>query len=261
MRALEENLWSMWAQFGRAAGCTLHEDNAALWFETPIPVPPYNMVVRFQGGPDCEIALDRIFGQFRARSVPFLWLMHPSAGPADLGARLRARGFEEIEPLTGMVADLAQLPAMPSFPAGVEVHEVTPGHDLAAFTEFVAARWHVPETARAHLMSIVEIARIGVRGSPNRAWVVVKDGAALAKAFTHEAVGAVGLYGMATKPEARGMGLARLVCLKALHEARERGHDLAILHSTPMAVSLYQGVGFRPLAPFAIWAAPHSFYA
>jgi ribosomal protein S18 acetylase RimI-like enzyme len=260
-RAVEENLWRMWAQFGRGAGCTLHETQAALWFETPIPVPPYNMVVRFQGGADCDGEVDAIFAQFRKRGVPFLWFVHPSASPGDLAERLKRRGFDEVEAITGMAANMHALPPLPPAPAGVEVHEVTPAHDLTAFVEFVAARWQVPASARAHLQSIVDIVRIGAEGSPNRAWIAVKDGVAIAKAFTHDGAGEVGLYGMATKPEARGLGLGRLLCLTALHSARERGHDLAVLQSSPMAVSLYRGVGFRELAPFRLFAVPNSFYA
>jgi ribosomal protein S18 acetylase RimI-like enzyme len=260
--ALEENLWSMWSQFGRARGCALHDSAQALWFETPIPVPPYNMVVRFQADPsEADGFIDRIFARFRERGAPFLWLVHPSARPGDLTQRLQRRGFEEAEPITGMVADLAHLPQMLTVPSGVEIHDVTPEHDLSPFADFVAARWQVPETSQADLQAIIDVARIGAAGSPNRAWVAVKDGVALAKAFTHDAAGVVGLYGMATKPEARGLGLARTMCIKALSDARARGHEVAVLHSTPMAVSLYEGVGFRKAAGFSIYAAPHSFYA
>jgi GNAT superfamily N-acetyltransferase len=259
--AMEENLWSMWSQFGLAKDGALHDEGGALWFETPIPVPPYNMVVKFQGDAQADTVIDRIFAHFRSRGVPFVWLVHPSAQPADLRSRLQSRGFEEAEPITGMAMDLAGLPPLPDTPRGVEILPVTVEHAKSAFAELVVWRWHVPEAARPHLQSIMDVVRIGAAGSPNRAWVVVKDGVALAKAFTHDAAGAVGLYGMATKPEARGMGLARLVCLNALHDARTRGQTLAILHSTPMAVSLYKGIGFAEIAPFDLYAAPQSFYA
>jgi len=259
--ALEENLWRMWSQFARGAGCTLHEGEDVLWFETPIPVPPYNMVVRFQRTSDVDAEVDAIFAHFHRRNVPFLWLVHPSALPANLSDFLRRRGFDEVEAITGMAADLTRLPDAATLPDGVEIHDVTPDHDLAPFAEFVASRWHVPESARMHLQSIVDMARIGMPGSPNRAWLAIKDGAALAKVFIHDGAGEVGVYGMATKPEARGLGLARTLCLHTLHDARGRGHALAVLHSTPMAVSLYRSLGFEDIAPFRLYAAPNSFYA
>jgi len=171
----------MWSQFGRAAGGTLHDEPETLWFETPIAVPPYNMVVRFQGSQDSDPVIDGIFARFRERGVPFLWLVHPTTRPADLRQRLETRGFEEVEPITGMAMELAALPPLPAVPSGIEIHAVTPDHEMGAFEAFVAARWHVPAAARMHLQSIVDVARIGLPGSPNRSWLVVKDGVALAK--------------------------------------------------------------------------------
>jgi hypothetical protein len=41
---VELNLWETWSNFGRGPGCTLHEEGDVLWFETPIPIIPYNTV-------------------------------------------------------------------------------------------------------------------------------------------------------------------------------------------------------------------------
>jgi GNAT superfamily N-acetyltransferase len=154
------------------------------------------------------------------------------------------------------------LPPVPAPPPGIEVHSVTPEHDLALYMmEFVAARWRVPAVARPYLRSIADTFGIGAAGSPNRAWIAVEDGVALAKVFTHGFAGVVGLYGMATRPASRGLGLGRLLCITALADARRRGHTLAVLHSTPMAVALYKSVGFREIAPLSIYAEPQSFYA
>lgn len=257
---IEENLWSLWAQFGRGPGGCVHESATSLWFESAIPVPPYNMVVRFRGDHTADAEIDNIFARFRERGVRFIWMIHPTAQPTDLRDRLRARGFDEVEELTGMVADLSSLPDA-ELPAGIDIHEVTPGHELAMYSEFVAGRWNVPADAIEHLQMIFQIVQLGVPGSPNRAWMAFKDGVALSKVVLHETPGVIGVYGAATKPEARGLGLARAVCLRALSEARARGHDRAVLHSTPMALGLYRALGFRPVAPFGVFTTPNSFYA
>lgn len=258
LRDLESNFWSVWTQFGHGPGCSLHERDGVAWFETPLTVPPYNMVFRFSGGSDTEI--DAIFERFRARKVPLLWVVHPSA-PSDLPQRLAARGLAEVEEVTGMVANLADLPAPAPALAGIEVHAVTPNQDFEPFLEYVATRWEVPQAERANLAAIVRSFRVGDERSPTRAWLIVRDGLALAKAGTHDTGDVVGLYGVATKPEARGLGLARLVCLNALAAAHARGQRTAVLHATPMAVSLYRTMGFREVAPFRLYAAPNSFHA
>jgi GNAT superfamily N-acetyltransferase len=56
----------------------------------------------------------------------------------------------------------------------------------------------------------------------------------------------------------RGLGLARILTLQALHAARNAGYKLSVLHSTPMAVGLYEKVGFRAIAPFRVFAPPQA---
>jgi GNAT superfamily N-acetyltransferase len=261
LASVEANLWSMWSQFGRGPGCALHDAGGLTWFETPIPVPPYNMVVRCHADGHAHEAIARVFARFRRRAVPFVWFVHPSARPVNLGMLLEQQGFEKIEEIIGMTMDLSDVQAPPRLPPGVEIHRVTPPNDLALFMEFVAARWHVPAAARPHLALIAGTFRIGAADSPNRAWVAIKDGMAIAKVFTHDAADVVGIYGMATRSASRGLGLGRALCLTALADARSRGHRRAVLHSSPMAVSLYTSVGFREVAPFSLFAAPNSFYA
>ena len=72
--------------------------------------------------------------------------------------------------------------------------------------------------------------------------------------------GAAGIYGVATRPEARGSGLARMLTLHALHAARDAGHTLGVLHSSPKAVGLYEKIGFRAVAPFSVFAPPSTLH-
>ncbi len=259
--ALEANLCSMWSQLGQAKGCVLHERDGALWVQTPMPVLPYNMVLRYQGAQDDEQTINSIFAEYEARGVPFLWFVHPTARPADLPERLLSRDFGEDEPLSGMVMDLGDLPPLAEPPPDIELVEVTLESSFSSFIEFVSNRWQIPATARSNLESIAETLRFGAPGSPNRAWLIIRDGKPVAKAVTHESQESVGLYGMVTRYEARGLGLGRIICVKVLNEARDRGHRLAVLHSSPMAVSLYKAVGFRSAAPFRVFAKPGSFHA
>jgi GNAT superfamily N-acetyltransferase len=251
--ALEDNLWSMCAQFGRGPGCTLHDENGVLWLNTPIPVPLWNIVLRCCADTDADRAIDRVFAHFRARATPFVWLVHPSARPADLKARLERRGFAEVEPVVGMVMELKAPLLVPKPPPGVEVHSVTPASDLPSYVEFVTAGWPVPAAARAHLRLIAETFRIGAAGSPNRAWIATAGGVAVAKVFAHDSAGVVGLYGVTTRPASQGLGLGRLLCTTALADAQRRGHTLAVSHSTPTAAPLYRNIGFREVAAFSIF--------
>jgi GNAT superfamily N-acetyltransferase len=260
VRALEENLWALWSRFGRGDGCTLHEDRDALWYDTPISTLPYNGVLRFTVDEDPDRRIDELFEHYRRRGVPSLWIVHPTARPADLAGRLRRRGLEQIEECAGMSADLAALPPPPSAPTGTRIAEVTGADAICDFLELVAWRWNIPAGAAAALPAVMRAFELGVAGSVVRVWLAWRSGVAVAKVGLHLAAGAAGLYGVATRPEARGQGLARTLTLHAFASARAAGYRLGVLHATPMARSLYEKLGFRSQACFGIFAPPHSLH-
>ena len=68
LHELEANLWEAWSMFGRSPGCSLHEKDDQLWFETPIPIIPYNGVLRFQAKSNVDQKIDIIVEHF-ARKV------------------------------------------------------------------------------------------------------------------------------------------------------------------------------------------------
>ncbi|MBK8229521.1 MAG: GNAT family N-acetyltransferase [Candidatus Eisenbacteria bacterium] len=259
-RALEQNLWALWMRFGRGAGCVLHNEPDALWFETPIPTLPYNAVLRHTSEYGVDRSIDRIFETYRVRGVPFVWLIHPSAAPADLAAKLRARGLVEVETVEGMWLDLSLLSPVPPPPAGIQIREVETDADREAFIDLVAWRWEVPGEFVPTLREISGSFGIGAPGSSIRGWIAWKDGLPVSKVLLNQAAGAAGIYAVATRPEARGQGLARRLTLAALDAARENGHQLAVLHATPMSVDLYAKLGFRSFAPFHVYAQPGNFH-
>jgi len=259
-QALEENLWRLWARFGRGAGCTLYERDDAMWFDTPIPTLPYNGVMRFAVTADVDRRIAEVFEHFAGRDVPFMWVVHPSAQPTDLDARLRTHGMDEVEVATGMWAPLESLPEPAPPPAGIEVREAITPDDVSAALELVAWRWEVAPGMASRLEGFRRSFRVGEPGSAVRCWIAWKEGRPVSKVILNLDAGAAGLYGVATRPEARGQGLARTLTLSAFGAARAAGFRVGVLHSSPMAYSLYERLGFRPAAPFRIFAPPVGFH-
>lgn len=64
---LEANQWEMWPTFGRGPGCALHDEGDALWFENPIPIIPYNGILKFQVEEDVNQRIDNVVVRFRER--------------------------------------------------------------------------------------------------------------------------------------------------------------------------------------------------
>lgn len=257
--ALEANLWSLWRNFGRGPGCSLVDEPGLLRFETPIAQAPYNAVMRF--APDEDLAADgrieAILAHYDERGVPLLWVVHPTARPHDLEDRLSDRGLSLDASVLGMVGELAALPEPGPPPPEVEIVEARASEDDDV-VELIAWRYQLPPEAAAILRETYRVLGVGAPGASTRIWVAMMDGRPVSKAVLHVGGGVAGLHGVATRPEARGLGLARWLTLKAFDAARRSGIAWGVLHSTPMAESLYERLGFRGVAPFRLYATPGS---
>lgn len=252
---IELNLWETWSNFGRGPGCTLHDEEDALWFETPIPILPYNTVLRFQVKNNVDERIDSLVHCYASRNVGQLWIVHPSSLPGDLPERLAMRGLQEIELVPGMARGLETLPDPPTIPPGVEIREAIEEQDLIELYGLAAWRWGVPEEFRPQLRGMIEKFKIGERGSNTRFWLAWRDGLPISKIGLYNGSGSAGIYAVATKPEARGLGIASLLMNVAMQAAKNMGHTLCVLDSSPLAEKLYQRLGFVTVAHFSLYSS------
>lgn len=252
---IELNLWETWSNFGRGPGCTLHDEGDALWFETPIPTIPYNTVLKFHVEHDADRRIETLIQGYAKRNVTPLWIVHPSSFPTDLPERLVRFGYQEIEIAPCMARGLDDLPEAPPLPAGVEIREAIEEHDLIELYGLAAWRWGVPDEFRPQLRQMIEKFKIGERTSKTRFWLAWKDGVPISKIGLYNGSGSAGIYGVATKPEARGLGIASILMHVAMCAARDMGHRLCVLDSSPLAEKLYQRLGFINFAPLRLYSS------
>jgi ribosomal protein S18 acetylase RimI-like enzyme len=256
VRALEENAWSMWTMFGRGPGCRLIDTDEIMAYETPIARFPYNMVFRFRVGADAaDRRLDEVLAPYRQRGVPLAWLLHPTSRPDDLRDRLRARGLALGEIVKGMALDLDALPPVPPAPSGVDVFEGATG-EIDDWMRLVSWRYDLSADTAATLEGLYRLAIDDDPGRRTRWWGARRGNVPLSKAVLHTHDDVAGIYGVATVEDGRGLGLASLLTLEALNVAKARGCTLAVLHATPMAVALYERLGFESVCDFEVWADP-----
>lgn len=95
-----------------------------------------------------------------------------------------------------------------------------------------------------------------------QAFVVVHDGGqAFAVGRGVVADGRMGIYQIATLPEARRRGLAKAVVIALLDWGKSLAADTAYLQVVTKNVAaraLYEGIGFRPLYTYDYWTVPTS---
>ncbi len=253
--ALERHFWSMWGPLGSGPGGRLTDSPTRLLVETPVPQPPYNSVLRFldDGTSELQAQVDEVLARYQSRPVTLAWMVHPTSPP---GVRecLAARGLVMAEELYGMIAELAPLDLDTALAPGVELVEATAEHS-AEWMEMVDVRYGLDAVGSSFVRQLMED-NIG-----HARWFLARvDGVPVSKAVLHVADDIAGIYGVATSDRGRGKGLASALTKHALGVARACGHELGLLHSTPMARELYRSIGFRDVASFEVWAEPGRVY-
>jgi GNAT superfamily N-acetyltransferase len=91
------------------------------------------------------------------------------------------------------------------------------------------------------------------QAGPMDAWVIVRDGLAVAGAWSLVEGTDCGIYAVETVPEWRRRGLAQSLMQHILGDAYRRGARTATLQSTPMGEPLYRSLGFVPVGRYDEW--------
>jgi GNAT superfamily N-acetyltransferase len=84
-------------------------------------------------------------------------------------------------------------------------------------------------------------------------WVIVRDGLAVAGAWSLIDGSDCGIYAVSTPPPWRRRGLARALMQGVLADAYGQGARTATLQSTPMGEPLYTSLGFEPVGRYEEW--------
>jgi len=253
--AIEDNLFAFFALFRRLPGAAYEDRPDRIRLVTGIPFPMFNAVFRARLAPaTLEADITATLAPFAARHLPMLWWTGPATRPADLGARLQARGMVRTSDSTGMACDLRDLPP-PSLPPGLTISRVRDAPGFAAWMEPVARSFDLPPFAAAALRGFCEQIGFGP-GTPFQHYMARVDGTPVAGASLFLGAGVAGLYNVATVPEGRGQGTGTALVLAALHAARARGYRVGILQSTRMGLNLYRRLGFAEYSTIAHYLGP-----
>ncbi|MBF4622848.1 GNAT family N-acetyltransferase [Clavibacter sp. VKM Ac-2872] len=222
----------------RAAGGVTKRANSAL------PVGPVA---------DPEAALDAVEAFARAHGIDACVQVSPASEPADLPARLAARGYVAEARTLVQVADAADVAerladAAPADPA-LRI-TVADAPDEA----WLDAWWSVDGRGGSAELDVAR--RILERGPSVHA--AVRDGDRVLATARLALVGSWGgLFAVATRPEARRRGLSRAVMGAAVDAGRDRGITalwLQVVAENEGARALYDGLGFRPASRYEYWA-------
>ena len=222
----------------RAAGGVTKRANSAL------PVGPVD---------DVEAGLDAVEAFARAHGIDPCVQVSPASEPADLAARLAARGYAAEARTLVQVADAGAVAARlaDAAPADPALHVTVADAPDEAWLD---AWWSVDGRGGSAELAVAR--RILERGPS--AYAAVRDGDRVLATARLALVGRWGgLFAVATRPEARRRGLSRAAMGAAVRAGARRGITdlwLQVVAENDGARALYDGLGFAPASRYEYWA-------
>jgi len=251
--AFEENLRAYilaprgrpWAEVG--------DEGDVSWLRTGIPWGWCNSVAfaRFEEGTADE-RIEAVLAPYRERRIRLTWFVGPTSTPADLVDRLAARGLESSPAEPGMACELSDWSPL-NAPAGLTVERVRDGEAFHEWCDVFVGGMEAPVDGHAAFEELFADVSVGER-APIRTYLARRDGEPIACGFGVLDAGVIGLYGIATLPEARRQGAGGAVTGRIMDDARLAGARLAVLQSTELGFPLYQRLGFRTVCEMRVVA-------
>lgn len=235
-----------------AAGYEHAWDGPVFRLTGPTAVAQDNAVLLTRFGPhdDVDAAIARQRAHFAARGHAFEWKLYAHDRPADLAARLAARGFVAGPPETLAVLDVEAFRPTPS-PRGVDLVPLS-GDGWARIVDLNVAvygdRAHAEWLARA----LVDEDRTGTLTG----WAAVAGDLVVSAAWARFPAASPSfgsLWGGATLPAWRGRGVYSALVARRVEDARARGRRWLAVDCSEHSLPILVRRGFRPLAVTTPW--------
>jgi ribosomal protein S18 acetylase RimI-like enzyme len=223
------------------------------WGMTPLPIAPFNRVVRIRlSTADADARIDEVRAGYVTAGVPESWWLDEGATPDDVGERLERRGLHG-DRVPGMRIEAADVPEL-VIPEGVTLSWTDGPDELRIAMHHVSLWFGLPADVAERVATLT--APGGAPGSPVHTVVASMDGHPVASAQGIDVDGAVAIYNVATLEAARGRGIGRAVTTAVLEDAVARGARFGVLESSDMGHPVYLGIGFRDVISFRVYEAP-----
>jgi GNAT superfamily N-acetyltransferase len=216
---------------------------------------PFFLMNGFLGADLPEDAARRIVRDevniMKARELPFMWMIGPSAQPQTMAALLEQ---EDLKPIhnPGMWIDLDRMNEPTEVP-GIQIREVDDEEDMARWTEVLSRGYGIPLSVGQVFRDVLHHER--QQPEPRfHHFLALQAGIPAACSSLVIAAGQAGVYNVATVKEARRQGIGAAVTVAALQAGRALGLKSGVLFASKMGYPIYEKLGFRTCCTVSMYA-------
>jgi len=185
-----------------------------------------------------------------------VWRISAPASLAEMVASTaQAAGMRPADAVPRMILD--PIPASPPCPAGLSVRAVTSRAELRDFIVAGGRGFRIPPWLLR--IALPEVPRASRPGSPGiQLFVGYANGAPVATSAQLTLNGVVGVFFVATVPEARRRGYGAALTWAAVEGGRGEGATVSYLQATAMGRPVYERMGYRWVDDYYHWGSPAS---
>lgn len=249
----ERNMIGFWSAYGRGPGSSFCERPELVWFETGVPTPLFNGVLRAQLAAEAVApAIEEVRSALARRAMAGFWWIGPATQPANLGSALEHHGLQAVGEVTGMSCDLTRMPMGGELPAGFTIERVDSAQERELWARIAGTGTGFPEPATEALAQL-EAQLTDPGYAAQRRYIGFLDGKPVATSALVLEAGVAGVYAVATFPEVRARGIGTIMTRIPLQEARDLGYRVATLQASGMGHPIYRKLGFRDTGKYRLY--------
>jgi GNAT superfamily N-acetyltransferase len=236
---------------GQVPGSVVRLRDGVGIFGTGLPAPFFNQVVTDDGAAADDVAA--AVAMLRALDIP-----------RPPGSRfcvvLRADQDAHLRPLMadlGLTVDDAPLPGMALHPLPPTLVTTAPSLEIRTVEDAASLRDHAIVAGHGfEVPEPVALAFIGERlwaREGARVYTGYADGRPVCSGFSVQTGETLGIFTIATEPDARGRGFGAAMTSRLIADGAAAGCTVAVLQASAMGRPIYERIGFRLVQPYEIW--------
>jgi hypothetical protein len=246
-KAVTENCYAFTPFSHHWPGAETYTGKDVNWVVTDVGFPATNSAFHTNLTREtADAAIEKFKDAGRRKNVPLQWYLSQNMQPANFSEILAAHGFTTRGDGAwgaGMAVDLYTMNESEPMPAGLKIIEVNNIRTLKTWVHVVSAGFGIPEHVEPvlvkHFQNEIKCKQ------PEKFYLGILDGKPVSTSMYFLGEGVVGIYFVATLPEARKKGAAFAVTQYALKAGRALGYRVGILQASKMGEPVYKRMGFK----------------